>query len=87
MERPSAGAYISTTAGIIERKFLFSEVAVHTQVDMMERSHKGSIVTFVPNQLCLSFANRGNYRRVPPYSLGEPCSACPDDCDDKLCSE
>ncbi|XP_060718164.1 cysteine-rich venom protein [Tachysurus vachellii] len=28
----------------------------------------------------------GNYRRVPPYSLGEPCSACPDDCDDKLCT-
>ncbi|XP_053466921.1 cysteine-rich venom protein pseudechetoxin [Ictalurus furcatus] len=28
----------------------------------------------------------GNYRRVPPYSLGEPCSACPQACDNKLCT-
>ncbi|KAM9436579.1 cysteine-rich venom protein [Clarias gariepinus] len=28
----------------------------------------------------------GNYRRVPPYSLGEPCSACPGNCEDKLCT-
>ncbi|KAF5909887.1 cysteine-rich venom protein ENH1-like, partial [Clarias magur] len=27
----------------------------------------------------------GNYRRVPPYSLGEPCSACPGNCENKLC--
>ncbi|KAK3540811.1 hypothetical protein QTP86_001967 [Hemibagrus guttatus] len=28
----------------------------------------------------------GNYKGVPPYSLGEPCAACPNDCDDKLCN-
>ncbi|XP_058232004.1 cysteine-rich venom protein [Hemibagrus wyckioides] len=28
----------------------------------------------------------GNYKRVPPYTLGEPCAACPDNCEDKLCT-
>lgn len=33
------------------------------------------------------FRFRGNFRRVPPYSLGDPCAACPDDCEDGLCSK
>ncbi|KAI4881862.1 hypothetical protein NFI96_011959, partial [Prochilodus magdalenae] len=28
----------------------------------------------------------GNFRGVAPYSLGEPCSACPDACEDGLCT-
>uniref|UniRef100_A0A672SYI8 Cysteine-rich venom protein ENH1-like n=1 Tax=Sinocyclocheilus grahami TaxID=75366 RepID=A0A672SYI8_SINGR len=28
----------------------------------------------------------GNFRGVPPYSLGDPCAACPDDCEDDLCT-
>uniref|UniRef100_A0A8C1R9K7 ShKT domain-containing protein n=1 Tax=Cyprinus carpio TaxID=7962 RepID=A0A8C1R9K7_CYPCA len=28
----------------------------------------------------------GNFRAVPPYSLGDPCAACPDDCEDDLCT-
>ncbi len=36
---------------------------------------------------CSFFHFRGNFRGVPPYSLGEPCAACPDDCEDGLCSK
>ncbi|XP_037389823.1 serotriflin isoform X2 [Pygocentrus nattereri] len=28
----------------------------------------------------------GNFKGVPPYSKGEPCSACPDACEDGLCT-
>ncbi|KAI2654888.1 Cysteine-rich secretory protein 2 [Labeo rohita] len=28
----------------------------------------------------------GNFRRVSPYSLGDPCASCPDDCEDGLCT-
>ncbi|XP_030641177.1 cysteine-rich venom protein [Chanos chanos] len=28
----------------------------------------------------------GNFRGVPPYSLGTPCSACPNACEDNLCT-
>ncbi|KAI5092394.1 cysteine-rich venom protein natrin-1-like isoform X1 [Silurus meridionalis] len=28
----------------------------------------------------------GNYRSVAPYTMGEPCSACPQACDNKLCT-
>ncbi|XP_043087759.1 cysteine-rich venom protein ENH1 [Puntigrus tetrazona] len=28
----------------------------------------------------------GNFKRVPPYSTGEPCASCPDDCEDGLCA-
>uniref|UniRef100_A0A672SFH8 ShKT domain-containing protein n=1 Tax=Sinocyclocheilus grahami TaxID=75366 RepID=A0A672SFH8_SINGR len=27
-----------------------------------------------------------NFRGVPPYSLGDPCAACPHDCEDGLCT-
>lgn len=30
---------------------------------------------------------RGNFKGVPPYSLGAPCASCPDDCQDNLCSK
>ncbi|XP_062842034.1 cysteine-rich venom protein [Trichomycterus rosablanca] len=32
------------------------------------------------------YYHAGNYKGVPPYSLGEPCSACPQACDNKLCT-
>ncbi|XP_067303885.1 cysteine-rich venom protein ENH1 [Pseudorasbora parva] len=28
----------------------------------------------------------GNYRGVPPYSLGTPCASCPGNCQDNLCT-
>ncbi|XP_051577089.1 cysteine-rich venom protein ENH1-like [Myxocyprinus asiaticus] len=28
----------------------------------------------------------GNFRKVPPYSLGSPCAACPNNCEDNLCT-
>ncbi|XP_052434216.1 cysteine-rich venom protein ENH1 [Carassius gibelio] len=28
----------------------------------------------------------GNFRGVPPYSQGEPCAACPGNCEDGLCT-
>nr|XP_017207056.1 cysteine-rich venom protein natrin-1-like isoform X1 [Danio rerio] len=28
----------------------------------------------------------GNFRTVPPYSLGSPCASCPNNCEDNLCT-
>ncbi|XP_056619144.1 cysteine-rich venom protein ENH1 [Triplophysa dalaica] len=28
----------------------------------------------------------GNFKGVPPYSLGAPCAACPNNCEDNLCT-
>ncbi|XP_060756952.1 cysteine-rich venom protein DIS2, partial [Neoarius graeffei] len=63
-------------------------VGHYTQVIWFSSYEVGCGVTKCGNNYFYDcqYYRAGNYKGVPPYSLGEPCSACPKACDNKLCT-
>ncbi|XP_068179167.1 cysteine-rich venom protein isoform X3 [Antennarius striatus] len=62
----------------------------YTQVIWNSSYKVGCGVTFCPDEKVYFYAchyyRAGNFKGWPPYTAGPPCASCPDDCDDKLCT-
>ncbi|XP_051263632.1 cysteine-rich venom protein isoform X1 [Dicentrarchus labrax] len=61
----------------------------YTQVVWNSSYKVGCGVTLCPNNIYFygcHYYRAGNFRRWPPYKAGPPCASCPNNCDDKLCT-
>ncbi|XP_042345375.1 cysteine-rich venom protein [Plectropomus leopardus] len=61
----------------------------YTQVVWNSSYKVGCAMTLCPNNIYLygcHYYRAGNFRRWPPYKVGPWCGSCPDNCDDRLCT-
>ncbi|XP_034384534.1 cysteine-rich venom protein [Cyclopterus lumpus] len=61
----------------------------YTQVVWNSSYKIGCGVALCPNSIYLyacHYYRAGNFRGWPPYKAGPPCASCPNNCEDKLCT-
>ncbi|XP_013871839.1 cysteine-rich venom protein [Austrofundulus limnaeus] len=61
----------------------------YTQVVWNSSYRVGCGLTLCPNSTYFygcHYFRAGNFRRWPPYKVGNPCASCPNNCVDKLCT-